>query len=217
MSWEMAAFQAALPGIRFTIIIAALSCLASLVVGFGLGISAVLSRFMRALELTYTTLWRGLPLLVTLFMVFFLVPLAGIDVSSAAAVFVGLTLWGSANVAEIVVGGIKGIHGAQLDAGLALGFPQASVLVRVVVPQAVRTMLPSLVGILLALVQATTLASMVSAVDLMESVRRVMRTLTITSGESHSFALYGVLMGIYFCLCYSLQKFSVFLGKRWAY
>jgi polar amino acid transport system permease protein len=169
---------------------------------------------MRFFVSIYNQIWRGLPVIVTLFMAFFLLPTLGFDVDFLSAVVVGLSLWGSANIAEIVLGAIRSIPPAQFIAAQALGFRPLPALWYVILPQAARRMLPSLVGILVTLIQATSLSSAVGAVDLLESVHRSVSRLTIETGHSHAFPIYAAVLLIYFLLCFPLTLWSRHLERR---
>jgi polar amino acid transport system permease protein len=158
--------------------------------------------------------YRGLPVLVTLFLVFFVLPSFHVNVSLTVSALIGLSLWGSANIAEILRGGIQSVPRAQTLAAAALGFPRWQVLCWVILPQAIRQALPSTVGILVSLIQATALASAFGAVELLESISRSTQRLLLTTGNSHAFSLYGVVLVVYFSMCYPLTSLSRGLERR---
>jgi polar amino acid transport system permease protein len=201
-------------GVQTTIFLALCSGVLSLVGGVFLGGAAATFPTLRVLVSIYNQIWRGLPVLVTLFMVFFLLPTLGLDVNFFATVVAGLSLWGSANIAEIVLGAVKSIPPTQFTAAQALGFRPVPALCYVILPQAARRMLPSLVGILVSLIQATSLSSAIGAVDLLESVHRSVSRLTIGTGHSHAFPIYAVVLLIYFLLCFPLTLWSRRLERR---
>lgn len=212
--WFHEVVQYGVVGIQMTLLLSVCSAVASIAVGVLLGGLASISRVVRLLVSIYSQLWRGLPVLVTLFMIFFLLPSLGVSVGFATAVIVGLSLWGSANIAEIVLGSVQSISVAQMSAAKALGFRPVAALWYVVLPQAARRMLPSAVGILVILIQATSLASAIGAVDLLESVHRSVSRLTIQTGESHAFPIYSMVMMVYFFMCFPLTLLSRWLEKR---
>jgi polar amino acid transport system permease protein len=94
----------------------------------------------------YVEVWRGLPIIITLFFIFFVLPLIGLEVDTFVAAAVGLTLWGSANVAEVVRGAVQSVPRGQSEAAAALGFPWPRRMRFVILPQATRRALPPLVG-----------------------------------------------------------------------
>lgn len=111
-------------GLRTTAMLAATSVLASIAVGVLLGTLLTWpNRLVRALVRTYVEVWRGLPIIIILFFVFFVLPIVGLTVDTFAAAAIGLSLWGSANVAEVVRGAVQSVPRGQAEAGAALGFP----------------------------------------------------------------------------------------------
>lgn len=213
-TWVLEVVQYGLVGIQMTLLLSVCSAVASIVVGVLLGGLASISRAVRYFVSIYSQLWRGLPVLVTLFIIFFLLPSFEISLGFAPTVIIGLSLWGSANIAEIVLGSVQSISAAQVSAAKALGFRSIAALWYVVLPQAARRMLPSAVGILVVLIQATSLASAIGAVDLLESVHRSVSRLTIETGESHAFPIYSIVLIVYFLMCFPLTQLSRRLEKR---
>lgn len=203
-----------LAGLKTTLVLSAFSLAASVIVGFLLGTVAYLQPRLRWVIALYNQIWRGLPVLVTLFVVFFMLPFVGIVVGSNVAVIVGLSLWGSANVAEIVFGAFRSMPPSQSMAARALGFGKLGALVYVLLPQALKRILPAIVNILSNMIQATALATAVGAVDLLEAVKRATTRLTFDYGDSHSFAVFGSVMLIYFLICYPLSFASRVLERR---
>lgn len=212
--WVNEVVQYALVGVQMTLMLAIVSSVASIVGGIILGGMASMSLSMGIIVSVYNQIWRGLPVLVTLFMAFFLIPTVVFPISNTAAAIIGLSLWGSANIAEIVLGALKSIPSAQSSAAIALGFRPMAALWYVVLPQAVRRMLPSAVGIIVALVQATSLASAIGAVDLLESIHRSVARLTIQTGEPHAFPIYAAALVVYFLICFPLTRLSRWLEHR---
>src|SRR5690625_7496424 len=95
----------------------------------------------------YIDLFRGLPIIVTLFMTFFLLPELNIMLNSYFSAVAGLSVWCSANIAEVVRGAIQSIPLTQTEAGLSLGLSPFQSMRYVVFPQAIRRMLPSLISL----------------------------------------------------------------------
>lgn len=213
-AWILEVIQYGLVGVQMTLLLSVCSAVVSIVLGVLLGGLAAISGAVRLFVSIYSQLWRGLPVLVTLFIIFFLLPSLGISLDFAPTVIIGLSLWGSANIAEIVLGSVRSIPAAQMSAATALGFRPIAALWYVVLPQAARRMLPSAVGILVILIQATSLASAIGAVDLLESVHRSVSRLTIETGESHAFPIYSVVLIVYFFMCFPLTQLSRRLEKR---
>ncbi len=196
-------------GALFTVIIAASVIVTGTVVGFGVG----LLRFVPSRVIRKTTGWvvevvRAVPLLLMLFFVFFALPALGLHIPSVAAAIVGMTLWMVANTAEVVRGGIQSIPRGQTEAGVATGLSDLQVMRHVIVPQAIRRMLPSYIGLCTMLTKDTSLAAIIGAFELtraaQESIARTYQSLE----------LYLFAAAVYFCLCYPMSVLSRRLEGR---
>lgn len=202
-------------GLVVTLELAAVAVVASVIFGTALGSLLTLpNRAVRLLIRSYVELWRGLPIIITLFFIFFALPAVGLDVSTFLAAAVGLTLWGSANVAEIVRGAVQSIPATQGQAGRALGFSWLSTMRHVILPQAVRRGVPPMVGLLTNLIQSTTLAALIGVTDILESAQRSVERLTLSDGDPHSVAILGAVLVIFFIICFPLTVFSRRLERR---
>ena len=125
---------------------------AALVLAFALGaVIAVLKvlpcRPLRLLLDFYTSIFRGIPLIVLLFIAYFATPqLTGFKISMLAASVLTLGLNGSATVSETLRGGIEGVDSGQYDASRALALPYTTMMARIIIPQALRSVAPALVN-----------------------------------------------------------------------
>jgi len=162
----------------------------------------------------YLQIFRGLPVLVTLFVVFFVSPSVGLQLPSVAAAIVGLSLWGSANVMEVVRGAIRSIPAAQSEAAAALGFPWPMLMRLVILPQAARRMLPPTVNLTVDLIQATTLASLIGVVEVLQRSRQAVEYYQLNAGDGHATAIFGGVLVFFFIVCYPLTLVSGRLERR---
>jgi polar amino acid transport system permease protein len=171
-SWIGPTLKLVASGALETIIIAVASVVIAVVLGVILGVLLCFrghwNNAVRWALTLYLQLFRGLPVLVTLFIVFFVSPSLGLDLASTPATIAGLSLWGSANVMEVVRGAVRSIPTAQFEAATALGFKWAAVMRLVVLPQASRRMIPPVVNLIVDLIQATTLASLIGVVEVLQ-------------------------------------------------
>ena len=162
-------------GLRNTLQIAAISLFGSMLVGITLG-TLLTIRFLplRSLIRLYIEVWRGLPILVTIFIIFFALPSVSgalrFDPLTAAAI--GLILWGSAQVAEATRGAVESIPREQHEAAAALGFGWVGRHAFVILPQALRRLLPPMVSLLVDIIQNTTIAQVIGAAELLETGER---------------------------------------------
>ncbi|WP_329110274.1 amino acid ABC transporter permease [Micromonospora sp. NBC_01699] len=202
-------------GLRTTAMLAATSVLASIAVGVLLGTLLTWpNRLVRALVRTYVEVWRGLPIIIILFFVFFVLPIVGLTVDTFAAAAIGLSLWGSANVAEVVRGAVQSVPRGQAEAGAALGFSWSGRMRYVVLPQAARRALPPLVGLVVNLTQQTSLAAVIGLLDILEASQRSIERLTLTGGDTHAVPILGAVLVVFFVICLPLTMLSRWLERR---
>src|SRR5688572_12373262 len=160
-------------GLMNTLKIAGMALAGSIVIGVVLG-TLLTIRFLpsRAFIRLYVELWRGLPILVTIFMIFFLLPALSQQLrigDPLIAAAIGLTLWGSAQVAEATRGAVESIPREQHEAASALGFGWIGRHLYVILPQALRRLLPPFVSLLVNIIQNSTLAQVIGGVEILQA------------------------------------------------
>lgn len=191
-------------------------CLITLALGTLLGILAGIAvtsknKVLSAISRFYINFIRGIPLLVILFMIFFGIPMiTDADVSSFMASVFSLTFYSGAYIAEIVRGSIQSIPKGQTEAANALGMTSWQCMRIVILPQAVRVMLPPLVGFFISLIKDSSLISAIGYIDLTRAGKIVGN---LTMNPLLSFVFVAM---FYFAICYSLSKLSKYLEKRMA-
>ena len=164
----------------------------------------------RRLVQLHIAAFQGTPLLMQLFLVFFGLPLVGIDVSPWVAAAISLSLYASAYLAEIWRGAVDAIPPGQWDASAAMGMGYLLQLALVILPQALRLAVPPTVGFLVQLVKSTALASIVGYHELTKTAQ------ILTNATFQPFAIYGLVALIYFAICYPLTACSRRLERRFA-
>jgi polar amino acid transport system permease protein len=205
-------------GLPNTLKIAAFALTASVVVGIVLG-TLITIRFppLQALIRVYIEVWRGLPILVTVLFIYWsaTAEVGGFrfELSAYMSVAVGLSLWGSAQVAEATRGAVQSIPREQHEAAAALGFGWAGRHVFVIVPQAFRRLLPPMVGLLVNIIQNTTIAFVIGVSELLETANRQFENLTL-AGDGHPFAIFGFVLLLFFLISFPLTRLAAFLERR---
>jgi His/Glu/Gln/Arg/opine family amino acid ABC transporter permease subunit len=208
-------------GLPGTLRVSAFAVTGSVVFGVTLGtLITIRFRPLRALIRLYIEVFRGLPILVTVFIVYFglgeVAPQLEFDPLTAAAI--ALTLWGSAQLAEATRGAVQSIPLEQHEAAAALGFGWIGRHVNVVLPQALRRLLPPGVSLLANIIQNSTLAQVIGGLEVLEAGERSVERLTavppIGLGEIHAFEIYGAVMVIFFLLSFPLTRLAAYLERR---
>jgi polar amino acid transport system permease protein len=208
-------------GLEGTLRIAGSALAGSAVIGILLGTALTIDfRPTRALIRLYIEIWRGLPILVTIFIIYFALPSVSshLQFGSFTAASIGLTLWGSAQVAEATRGAVQSIPREQHEAAAALGFGWIGRHAYVILPQALRRLLPPLVGLLVNIIQNTTIAQVIGAAELLGTGQRSVERLTapppIGTGEIHAFEIYAGVMVVFFSISFPLTRLAAYLERR---
>ena len=152
----------------------------SLIIALILGIIVALARISRLKiisypALIYTDLMRGTPALVQLFIIYFGLSDLGIEFEPKMAAIIGLGLNGAAYVGEIYRAGIKAIHIGQMEAALTLGMTPINAMRFIIMPQAIRIVLPPLCNYAILLVKDTAIISTIAAPEVMFEARRIVQ------------------------------------------
>ncbi|MFL5945557.1 MAG: amino acid ABC transporter permease [Gaiellaceae bacterium] len=204
-------------GLPETLRLAAVAVVGSTVIGIVLG-TLITIRFLplRALVRTYIEIWRGLPIVVTIFLIYYALPNAPAipQLGRFQGAAIGLTLWGSAQVAEATRGAVQSIPREQHEASAALGFGWVGRHRSVILPQALRRLLPPLVGLLANVIQNTTIASLIGVTELLATGQQSIERLQFTSPESHAFAIYTAVLAGFFLISFPLTRLAIFLERR---
>jgi polar amino acid transport system permease protein len=208
-------------GLKGTLQIAAWALLGSTVIGLALGTVLTIDfRPTRWLIRFYIEVWRGLPILVTVFIIFFALPSAAAQLtfSPETAAAIGLTLWGSAQVAEATRGAVQSIPREQHEAAAALGFGWVGRHAFVILPQALRRLLPPMVSLLVNIIQTTTIAQVIGATELLETGERSVERLAAPPpagiGEIKAIEIYGAVMVVFFLISFPLTRLAAYLERR---
>lgn len=186
----------------------------ALVLAFALGaVIAVLKvlpcRPLRLMLDFYTSVFRGIPLIVLLFIAYFATPqLTGFKISMFAASVLTLGLNGSATVSETLRGGIEGVDPGQYDASRALALPYTTMMARIIIPQALRSVAPALVNEVITVLKSSSLVATIGLMDMMRAAQSV-QALTYRAFEP-----FIVVAVIYYVIVMCLTAVARVLEKR---
>jgi polar amino acid transport system permease protein len=207
----MEIFPFFLKGLWMTSKIAFISLVTCTLIGFILGVfRSSDSTLLKRLVGVYVAFVRGTPFVVQIFIVFFILPEWGIQLEAFTAALLAMAIMGSAFICEIVAGGINSIPKGQWEAATSSGLNGIQKLRLVIVPQAMKVILPPLVGQYVLLIKDT---SVVSVIGIMELTRVGWVTVVRIPEGLMVFTLVGFL---YFIISYPLILLSNYLEKRMA-
>jgi general L-amino acid transport system permease protein len=191
----------------------------SLVVAFPLSVLVALGRqsrlpAIRTLCVLYVELIRGVPLISVLFMASFILPLfmpQGNTIDVLVRVLIGMTLFTAAYLAEVVRGGLQALPKGQVEAAQALGLSYWQIQRKIVLPQALRMVVPAIVNTFIGAFKDTSLVTIVSLYDLTGAVQ-----LALGDADWRKFFLEGQLFvaGIYFVACFAMSRYSRWLEQH---
>jgi len=156
----------------------------------------------------YIELFQGTPLLMQLFMVFFGLPLFGIEVSPWLAAGVTLTLYTAAYLVEIWGGCVAAVSRGQWNAGASLGMTYLQQLREIVLPQALRIAIAPTVGFLVQVVKSTALTSIIGLTELTKVGNM------LTNSTFRPFPIYAMVALLYFLMCFPLTWYARKLEKN---
>jgi polar amino acid transport system permease protein len=200
-----------LKGLWMTVMVAGLGLTFATIFGFLLGMMRASNKKLLTWPIgAYVFVIRGTPFVVQVFIIFFILPEWGIQLDAFPAAVLALSILGTAFICEIVAGGIKAVDRGQWEAATASGLSIFQQLRFVVVPQAMQTILPPLVGQYVLLIKDSSVVSVIGVVELTRvgwmTVVRIPEGLMV-------FSLVGIL---YFVISYPLIRVSNSLERRMA-
>ena len=198
-----------LEGLWITIEVSVISIIISFILGTFLGIIRYANiKYLSAIVGFIIDIIRNLPLLLIIFFTYFGLPNIGIKPEIIPAAIMALSIFESAMVAEIVRSGINSIDG-QTEGALANGLTKWQALRIIVLPQAIKNMMPALVSQFISLVKDTSLATIIVLPELMYHAQ-------IIYGQNTNYIIpmFVALAVLYFIVCYSLSLFARYLHKH---
>jgi His/Glu/Gln/Arg/opine family amino acid ABC transporter permease subunit len=186
----------------------------AIVLGFLLGIFIGLARlservWIRLPATAYVELFRGVPLVMVIFWIWFIVPqLLRRPIPEYGVALTAFVIFEAAYFGEIVRAGVQSVSRGQVEAATALGMTTTSTMAHVILPQALRNMVPSLVTQMIVLFKDTSLASIIGYVDLTKAAQ------IVNNREIKPFELYLFIAVVYWICTYSMSRVAQRLEHR---
>jgi glutamate transport system permease protein len=203
--------QLLVDGLVGTLKAAATAMVLSLVVGILLAVGRLSeTAWIRIPVRVWVELFRGLPLLLVIFFLFLGGPSVGADVSVFWALVVGLTLYNSAVIAEIVRAGVLSLPRGQREGALAIGLRPVQAMRYVLLPQALRVMLPAMISQVVVLLKDTSLGFVIGYLELLRAGRNVVEFL----GSSYSLPIYLTVALVFIVVNLALSSLAKAIDRR---
>ena len=222
-------------GVAFTVIISVLSVLASIVFGSVLALirnyfTSPEQRILRWITIVYIEIFRNTPLLFWMFISLVFVPvpdafshqlfgLSSVETKVLFKTVIALTLFESATIAEIIRGGLNAVPNGQFEAGHSQGFTMVQTMIHIILPQAYRHVVPTLLSQVITIIKDTSFLANVATIELMARVKKILSNANMYNGigtinVADVFVLFGVAALIYFVINYALSLTVRYLQAR---
>jgi general L-amino acid transport system permease protein len=204
-------------GLLVTLVVSVTGIVASMPIGIALALGRRSTiPLIRVFSVAFIEFWRGVPLITVLFFATYMLPLflpAGFTVDGLVRALIGIALFAGAYQAEVIRGGLQAIPRGQGEAANALGLSYWKTTGLIVMPQALRHVIPGLVNSFIALFKDTSLVSIVALFDLLGSLRASFADPNWATPSTlfTGFAFTGL---IYFAFCFGMSRYSLFVERR---
>jgi general L-amino acid transport system permease protein len=206
-------------GLLVTLIVAITGIVASLPIGIVLALGRRSKMpAIRFLSVTFIEMVRGVPLITVLFMASVMLPLflpSGVNFDKLLRAIVGVALFSSAYMAEVVRGGLQAIPKGQYEAARALGLTYWMMMIFIILPQALRIVIPGIVNTFIGLFKDTTLVSIVGLFDLLGIIQAGFADQKWVSPMTAPTGYFGAAL-IFFVFCFAMSRYSMYMERRLA-
>ncbi len=204
-------------GLTVTLIIG----LVGIVVSLPLGIVLALGRqskmpIVKGMSIMFIEVWRAVPLITVLFMASVMLPLfmpVGMTIDKLLRALVGVSLFSAAYMAEVVRGGLQALPKGQFEAAASLGLNYWKSMSFIILPQALKHVIPGIVNSFIALFKDTSLVAIVGIFDLLRAVQ--ISNLNLDWGSKNQ-AITGYIFAavVFWAFCFSMSRYSIMMEKR---
>lgn len=210
-------FLRLLEGLFHTLKIAVIAIIILIVLGTIIGIiRTTKNKFLQFLFKIYLELFRIIPILVWLFVIYYIVPVNfNVELSAEVVALIVFSLWGTAELSDIVRGAIVSLPKHQVESSLALGLSKVQMYRYVLVPQAAKRSIPPTINLITRIIKTTALLTMIGVVEVIKVGQQIIQFYN-AEYPTVSFWIYGIIFFLYFCICFPLSRISRKLEQKWA-
>ncbi|AIQ58967.1 amino acid ABC transporter permease [Paenibacillus borealis] len=198
-----------LSGLKYTLLLAVMGVFFGFVLGIAVSLLRMSKwRILRFIATAWVEFLRGTPMLVQLFLIHYGLPEFGISLSPIQSGAITLTINSSAYLAEIFRAGIQGVDRGQMEAARSLGMKQGMTMRYIILPQALKNVLPAIGNEFITIIKESSIVSMIGVADLLFEAR------TITTITYEGLSPLVVIAVMYFVLTFTLSKLLGILERR---
>lgn len=205
-----------LGGLWITVKISLISVGLSIVFGLLLGMIMTLKNpIVKCLTKIYLEFIRIMPQLVLLFLVYFGATKSfGLQLSGEVSAVIVFTMWGTAEMGDLVRGALISIPKHQYESGAALGLESRQIYRYIIVPQTLRRMLPLAINLATRMVKTTSLIVLIGVVEVLKVAQQIIEANRYTVPDS-ALWIYGCVFFLYFIVCWPVSRLAVRMEKKW--
>ena len=205
-----------LTGLWVALRISLISALISIVLGVALGSLMSLKKpVITVISRIYLESIRIMPQMVLLFLVYFGTTKAlGINMSAETASIIVFSLWGTAEMSDLVRGALGGIPKIQYESSFSLGLTTFQTYFYIIIPQIIRRMLPLSINLITRMIKTTSLVMMIGIVEVLKVGQQIIEA-NRKSSPNAAFGIYATVFFMYFIVCYVISMLSKHLEKKW--
>jgi len=209
-------FLRLLGGLWITLKISLLAVALSVVLGTLLGaVMTIKHPVFKAITKFYLEFIRIMPQLVLLFLVYFgLTKSFGINLSGQVSAVIVFTLWGTAEMGDLVRGALISIPTHQYESGAALGLTKVQIFLYIVIPQTLRRLIPLAINLTTRMIKTTSLIVMIGVVEVLKVAQQIIEANRYTVPDA-ALWIYGTIFFLYFLACWPISLLASWLEKRW--
>ena len=210
-------FERLLYGLWLTIKLSLISALFSIIFGILFGLFMhIKNPITKIISQIYLQIIRIMPPLVLLFIAYFGVTrMYGIHISAETSAIIVFTIWGTAEMGDLVRGAITSLPKHQFESGQALGLTKSQLYYYVIIPQVLRRLLPQAINLITRMIKTTSLVVLIGVVEVTKVGQQIIDSNRLTIPTA-SFWIYGTILVLYFLVCFPISKLAGHLEKHWS-
>ena len=199
-----------LRGAQLTLSISVMGMIVGSLIGIFIGLMrASKNKIISNVSKIYVEIFRSSPLLIQLFIIYYGMPiLLNKDISAHYTAFIAMTFYTSSYMAEVFKASIEAIHLEQWESAYSLGLSYPVIVMKIILPQAIKIAIPPSVGVLILVIKDSSLASVIGFTELTR-MSNIIRAQTSTT-----FDVYAISALLYFIICYSISLMGTMFEKR---
>ncbi len=208
--------QRLLDGLWVALRISLISVTISIVLGVILGSLMTLKNpVIKVVSKIYLEFIRIMPQMVLLFVVYFGSTKAlGLSITAESASIIVFSLWGTAEMSDLVRGALRSIPTIQYESSYSLGLNTAQTYLYIIIPQIIRRMLPLSINLITRMIKTTSLIMMIGIVEVLKVGQQIIEA-NRKSAPNAAFGIYATIFLLYFLVCWPISLLSKYLEKRW--